>query len=131
MKKSRLIIVSSAFIAVLTLSAMGVLASANEKDDQDFNNRGSRKWGQYFKTGKLGQDKKLALEERMKALNKAFETGDYNTWLEAVGKDSPIAQKINQENFPKLVEIHNLEQQLKEKRKELGIDKWNFHERGQ
>ncbi|MCX6800274.1 MAG: hypothetical protein NT091_03975 [Candidatus Falkowbacteria bacterium] len=115
MKKSRIIIVSSALFAVMALSSMTALASV------DVNQRNGA-WHGQIRTTKLSADKKIAVSEKVKAINKAFETSDYNAWLTAIGKDSPIAQKITLENFPKLVDIHNLEQQLEAKRKELGMD---------
>ena len=37
----------------------------------------------------------------------AIEAGDYNAWKEAVG-DSPITEQINEGNFARFVEIHQL-----------------------
>ena len=43
------------------------------------------------------------MREQMQA---ALESGDYAAWLEAVGKDSPLAEKITAENFAKFAEMH-------------------------
>ena len=37
----------------------------------------------------------------------ALTAGNYNDWLAAVGADSPIAGKVSEANFPKLVQAYN------------------------
>lgn len=59
------------------------------------------------------------------AAREAMDAGDYMAWLEAV-EGSPIAEKISEENFSKLVEAHNLMQAgdfegAREIREELGL----------
>jgi len=55
------------------------------------------------------------------AVKTALDNNDYNAWLEAVGKDSSMAGKINQDNFPKLVEAHKLQEQARRIMEELGL----------
>jgi len=59
---------------------------------------------------------------KMEAVDKAMAANDYDAWVVAVGKDSPMASKITKENFPKLIEAHNLMKQAREKMKELGLE---------
>jgi len=47
---------------------------------------------------------------KMETTKIALENNDYNAWLEAVGVDSKIAQKITAENFAKFVEVYQLKQ---------------------
>jgi hypothetical protein len=69
-----------------------------------------------------------SFEEREAIMN-ALDNSDYNTWREAVGEDSKAAQVINEDNFGRLVEAHNLMKEGKQKfdearkiRKELGLE---------
>lgn len=56
---------------------------------------------------------KINLEHRT-AVQEALEGNDYNAWMELMG-DRPVMENINEENFAKFVEMHNL---LKEGDKE-------------
>lgn len=63
--------------------------------------------------------------ESMEAARTAIEKNDYNAWKAAVG-DNGIAEKINADNFSKLVEAHKLMQdgkydEAKTIREELGL----------
>lgn len=144
MKKLNIFVASLALCAFTAAIAIPVYASTGAFSPQ----RGGHAralMGRNFKKGvPLTQEQKDALKQKseimkkqheanmakMQAAEKAIEVGDYNAWLAAVGKDCPMAKKINKDNFPKLVEIHNLEKQIQEKRKELGIEKGNFGEFG-
>ena len=64
----------------------------------------------------------------IEAVKTAIESGDYQTWLEAVGVDSPMAQEVTAEEFPRLIEAHGLMEQAREKmeaaqqiREEIGL----------
>lgn len=61
--------------------------------------------------------------EKREAVQSALDNNDYNAWLEAVGEDSPMADKINEDNFSRLVEAHNLMQQAQEIMEEIGIER--------
>ena len=67
------------------------------------------------------QDKWQKKQSSRLAIKTALNNNDYNAWLLAVGPDSQIAQIINQNNFPRLIESHNLTQQAESIQKELGI----------
>ena len=60
-----------------------------------------------FKTKPRGQFKHERNAENKEIVFEAIETGDYSAWKEAVG-DRPIAEKITEENFSQLAEMHNL-----------------------
>lgn len=62
------------------------------------------------------------------AVMEAVESGNYTAWVEAVGEDCQMLEKINADNFPKLTEAHDLMQggrekmqQAREIREELGM----------
>ena len=80
------------------------------------NNRGFRK----------GMHKKNFDPERQVAIMQVMENNDYATWKELMG-DKPMAEVITEENFSKLVEVHNLKQAGKYEEakvlwEELGLD---------
>jgi len=47
--------------------------------------------------------------EVREAIKEALDNNDYNAWAELVG-DRPVAEKINADNFDRLVEMHELMQ---------------------
>jgi hypothetical protein len=63
------------------------------------------------------------VEERRQAIEAALEAGDYNAWLEAVGDNCPMAERINEGNFSKLMEAHNLREQARGIMEELGVER--------
>ena len=67
------------------------------------------------------------MAKNMEVAKTALDNNDYTAWLETVGTDSPIAEKITVENFPKLVEAHNLMQagnfeEARQIRSDLGLN---------
>jgi len=75
--------------------------------------------------------------ERHEAMTKAFANKDYNTWKNLVsGNNGRVAQVINESNFGKFVEAHNLTLQGKNDeankiKAELGLGLRNGSGRGQ
>lgn len=61
--------------------------------------------------------------KRQQAVEAAITNGDYNAWVVAVGVNNPMLTKITKDNFPKLVEAHNLRKQADSIMTELGIEK--------
>jgi hypothetical protein len=59
---------------------------------------------------------------KQEAVTKALDANDYDAWLAAVGADSPLAQKINKDNFSRYVEAYNHMKQAKVIMEELGLD---------
>lgn len=58
--------------------------------------------------------------EQRQAILEAIENNDYNAWKELVG-DRPIADQINESNFAKFVEMHQLIDQARQIGQELGL----------
>jgi Spy/CpxP family protein refolding chaperone len=85
--------------------------------------------GTYAYRGDFGEGKISGLNpEKNLAITEAFENKDYNAWLEAVGEEArnKAKNKINEEDFMKLAEMHNLIkegkfEEAKEIREELGL----------
>ena len=70
----------------------------------------------------MGHESKFIHPERHKAIESALENKDYGEWKEAVGENCRAAQIISEDNFPKLIEAHELRKQANEIRKELGLE---------
>lgn len=63
------------------------------------------------------------MESRHEAVVEAVNAGSYTQWLEAVGEDSPISEKINADNFSTYTEAFKLMEEAREKFSELGLDR--------
>ncbi len=68
--------------------------------------------------------------ERHEAMEKAFADKDYNAWAKLMANRGRMSEFINQDNFPKLAEAHNLAEQgqteaAQKIRQELGL---NLHQ---
>lgn len=80
----------------------------------------------FTKLVEMHKNKGEMAEKREKA-QESVKNGDYNAWLEVVGEDSKMAEKINEDNFHKLTEMHNLREEGKHDeakaiKEELGLD---------
>lgn len=84
---------------------------------------GLNKKGFGVRRGMSNKAHKMFDLERREAVLAALEAGDYSAWLEVVGEDCPLTDKITEDNFFKLVEAHNLMQEAREIMEELGITK--------
>lgn len=82
-------------------------------------------------------ERQAAFEERMaerearrELADEAIAAEDYNAWLEAGGTEHAWAQNISEEDFPKVIEMHNLRgeieinhERISEIMSELGIER--------
>lgn len=55
------------------------------------------------------------------AIKAALDANDYNAWVKAVGEGAPILEKINQDNFSKLVEANGYMEKAQAIMAELSI----------
>lgn len=69
---------------------------------------GNRMGGERFKMG------------NSEAVKEALDNNDYSAWKEAVGA-GPMSENINESNFSRLVEAHNLHEQARSIMEELGV----------
>ncbi|MFC1598942.1 hypothetical protein ACFL2U_02980 [Patescibacteria group bacterium] len=72
--------------------------------------------------------RKQAMQGNREAIMQALESNNYQAWLDIVGVDSPMGQAISEDEFPRLIEAHQLMQeskeimqQAKEIKEELGL----------
>ena len=61
-------------------------------------------------------------EAKRTAVETAISAGDYDSWVKAVGEDSPLLKKVNKENFARFSEAHILIEQGRTALKEMGIE---------
>ncbi len=62
------------------------------------------------------------MEAKNTAIKEAINASDYNAWVEAVGSDNPITQKITVDNFSKYIEAYNLQEQARTILTDLGLE---------
>jgi len=67
--------------------------------------------------------KQAEMEKTRAAVEAAMAANNYEAWVKAVGATHPWVSKITKDNFPKLVEAHNLRQQADQIMTDLGIEK--------
>lgn len=63
-------------------------------------------------------------QEQMQAVRDALDSGNYDAWVEAMGngeRSQRMLEIINESNFDRLIEIHNLRQQIQNISEELGL----------
>ena len=62
------------------------------------------------------------MEAKNTAIKTAIEASDYDAWVEAIGSDNQITQKITADNFSSYVEAYNLQEQAKTILSDLGLE---------
>lgn len=126
-------------VTVLSLSAMALAAvpiatkAATATSSDAVKNRPAL--GRHFQgqNSNLTDAEKTALKQKMETgraareaqklvVDKAIEAGNYDAWLAAVGTNNPFLGKITKDNFSKLQELHQLENQIKTLKTSLGIE---------
>ena len=71
-----------------------------------------------------GPDGQMGDPEQFQAVKDALDNNDYQAWVDAISgtpKGDKMLEVINESNFDKLVEIHNLRNQIQEISTELGL----------
>ena len=71
--------------------------------------------------GNLTPEQQTAMKAKFDAVKAALDSNNYDAWLKAVGTDSPMTQKINQNNFSKLSEANGYMEKAQALMTELGI----------
>lgn len=71
---------------------------------------------------KLREEKRGNREEEKELVKEAVKNGDYAKFVELT-KDKPIAEKITEENFPKLQELFEAKEKVRALSEELGLEK--------
>lgn len=92
-----------ALVAVVGLSVASFAASNDEtsqapQDKPSVPLQDSADW----------QARKAEMEAKKTAIDAAIAANDYQAWVQAVGSDSPQAQAITADEFPRFIEAYNL-----------------------
>ncbi|MCK4554685.1 hypothetical protein KAU19_07055 [Candidatus Parcubacteria bacterium] len=132
MKKTNILIAGSAALVALVAVA-GIAFSAMATDNTSENTPLFRHFQRQNLTEEERAEKRAQMEERRaemqskhKAAHTALGANDYQAWVEAVGEDCPMAEKINEGNFNRLVEAHELREQARSIMEELGVEQKGF-----
>lgn len=113
--------------AVITIAQTSYAAAANDNAASRVNRNGQNRHGEFADWSKKMGNKSNAVsqadrEKKQAAVDAALQASDYNAWVQAVGENSPILDKINASNFPKFVQAHQLRKQANAIMTELGLD---------
>lgn len=131
MKKQDLFIKgAAALVALIAVSGIATASFAfnGEAGPPSDNNRGFNRMENMTEQERQEwqedrEARRAAAEERQEAVREALEAQNYQAWLEAVGDDFSITEKINEDNFSRLVELHELHQEAENIREELGLER--------
>ncbi len=127
MKNNTLRIVAVVMGVIVTTSLVAVGTYAFQGNKANWENKFSPE--EIAEKKALMEERNTEHEARRAAVQEALNNKDYNAWVSAVGEDCPMLEKINEDNFPRLVEAHELKQQAREIMEELGIEKKGFGKR--
>lgn len=113
MKENKFLV---AFTVITLVSTVGItsLYAANNDSNESV--------GQTQQQGKSLGEYPSFDPEKQQAIQEAILNNDYEAWKELIG-DAPITEKINEENFARFSEAHQLIDQAKNIFEELGIEK--------
>lgn len=137
MKKSNIIMTSAAALVAL-VAVTGIALSSFAQDETTPDTTvdtpyGSRmhKWQNLSEEEQADlkaqwEAKRAEMEAKKEAIQAVLEAGDYQAWVQAVGEDCPMLEKINEDNFSRFVEAHNYMEQGRAIFEELGIAKGGF-----
>lgn len=98
------------------------LAASSDKNPTNINGRGEMRNFDHVRGEGFGVRDSSEMIAKREAAQAAVEASDYNAWVTAVGEDAPILEKINESNFSRFVEAHNLRKQSSDIMTELGLD---------
>ena len=136
MKKSSIVISSAAaLVAIIAVSGLAFSSFAANSDtagsaiNKPFFARGiSDETREQFQADR--EAFRAEREARHEAVEAVLDAGDYNAWVEVVGEDAPILEKINANNFSRFMEAHKYMEQGRSIMEELGIEKGGFRMHG-
>ena len=129
MKKSNTIIAGSAalvaLVAVTGLVVTSFAASGSETEympkrffSRQLSDEERDEW-----RAKM-ENRRVEFIERREAVKNALDAADYTAFVQAIGDtDCHLSGKINESNFSRLVEAHQLREQARNIMEELGIER--------
>lgn len=85
----------------------------------------------FLKRGRSAHRKFHKNDGRFEAVKNAFETQDYDAWVEAVGEKHPFADMITEDNFADFIRMHELKKngnfdEARAIAEEIGLDSEEF-----
>lgn len=137
MKKNNLIITGVAsLVALIAITGLAMSTFASEGVAE--NDTSYRKMGAMQRN--MSEEDRLAWEAEREARRAevearqaeriaALEASDYDAWAEAIGENSPMLDKINEDNFPSLVEAYSLREEARVIMEGLGVRIGDFRQR--
>ncbi len=136
MNNKKITIITAALVALVAVS--GVAFSTFAQDDTEITDNKlfeQKRMGSWYNMSdeeilekkaefKVRYEERQAERElRRDAVEAAMDAEDYNAWVSAHDEDAPILEKINVDNFSKLIEAHNYFEQGRVIMEELGIER--------
>ncbi len=135
----RKILFSSLILIIAAAAIMTIAQTSYAAETVNSSNAAASSSGQLNRHGKFGagipnklkgnktakDSNKMTQADRLKkqtAVNAALEANDYNAWAQAVGANSPLLAKINQNNFSQFVQAHQLRKQADKIMMDLGLN---------
>jgi hypothetical protein len=106
---SRKQIISLGAVAVVLVAVIGLSMASYAAQDDGFKQENHPRFN-----SEEWQERKVEMEAKREVVIAAVESGDYQAWLAAVGADSKLAEIVSEDEFPRLLEAHNLMQQARE-----------------
>lgn len=115
MKQNKIISLGAVLVsltAIIGLAAVSMAAADNQNADsfkQPPASCGQHR--QNFNRPELTEVQKKEIDAKRQAIEDALANNDYQAWVQAVGSDCPLLEKITADNFSRLVEAYQLKQQ--------------------
>ena len=137
MKKSNILMTgAAALVALVAVTGIAFMSFAQDETTDTTADKPPCEFRMH-EWQNLTEEERAQLEEQMEArraemqakqeaVQAAITAGDYYAWVEAVGEDCPILEKINEDNFSRYVEAHNYMEQGRAIMEELGVEHGGF-----
>lgn len=121
---------AAALVALSGITGIAFLVSADEPSALNPDLRGSRherRWEsltdeQKAELESAREQRRTEAEARREEMDDAIAAG-YEAFVQAAGEDSPLLEKVNQENFAVFQEAHSLMEQAREKLQSIGLER--------
>jgi len=108
--------IAVALVAVIGLSAFSFAAEPADSSQADDDQNIPCPFAQKFKEGRgfMSEEKQAEMKAHQEAVKSALEAGDFQAYADAVA-GTPMEEQVTEEEFPRLLEAHQLMQEGKAK----------------
>lgn len=121
MKKSNLLIsASAAMVALIAVTGMAMYSFAAGNEETAANDR--QRPENFEKPELPATARAQGGWQKMEKMLSALEAGDYETWAAALPENCPMKEKINKDNFSRLLEAETLMKEADAIMAELGVN---------